>query len=225
MAGDLQGPRTWDKHRLRTGVPAHRDQSTIYGGDHAATSDVADLLRLHQYPVANLDHDRLLWMVTKPGHPKCPHDRRLHSRRPVAMIVLAIQSSHPAACDTTAHAESIAVGDLLAMLQRLPRDAEQLATEPGCVRGCQPPEGPRQADQATWTAARLLPGGESRMPTRAARERFAWSWLTRPPGIRGFALCLPLTERGPLSLRGPRVVEHDRTRVGGRQRERSEACG
>src|SRR5829696_4940641 len=72
MAGDLQGPRTWDKHRLRTGVPAHSDRPAIYGGDYAATSNAADLLRHHQYPVANLDHRRLLWMVTKPGHPKCP---------------------------------------------------------------------------------------------------------------------------------------------------------
>src|SRR4029450_11168542 len=72
MAGDLHGPRTWYKHRLRTGVPAHSDQPAIYGGDHAATSDVANLLRLHRYSVANLDHDRLLWMVTKPGHPSVP---------------------------------------------------------------------------------------------------------------------------------------------------------
>jgi hypothetical protein len=80
MAGDLQGPRTWDKHRLRTGVPAHSDQPAIYGGDDAATSDAADFLRLHQYPVANLDHRRLLWMVTKPGHPQSvPNDRRFHS--------------------------------------------------------------------------------------------------------------------------------------------------
>jgi hypothetical protein len=33
MAGDLQGSRTWDKHRLRTGVPLHSDQPAIYGGD------------------------------------------------------------------------------------------------------------------------------------------------------------------------------------------------
>ena|SRR5829696_3174439 len=61
MAGDLQGPRTWDKHGLRTGVPPYSDQPAIYGGDHTATSDAADLLRLHQYPVANLNHRRLLW--------------------------------------------------------------------------------------------------------------------------------------------------------------------
>src|SRR5215218_5659178 len=102
MASDLQGPRTWDKHRLRTGVPAHSDQPAVYGGDHAATSDAADLLRLHQYSVANLDHRRLLWMVTKPGYPpKCPPTTRGSiQRRPVATIVLAIQSSHAAACDT-----------------------------------------------------------------------------------------------------------------------------
>jgi hypothetical protein len=85
-------------------------------------------------------------------------------------------------------------------------------------------EGP-QADQAMRIAARLLPVAMSRMPMGLARERLAWSWLTRPPVIRGFALCLPLTERGPLSLRGSRVVVHDRTQVGGRQRERPEACG
>ena len=50
-------------------------------------------------------------------------------------------------------------------------------------------------------------------------------WLTRPPVIRGFALCLPLTEREPLYLRGSRVGEHDRTRFGERQRELKLACG
>jgi hypothetical protein len=50
----------------------------------------------------------------------------------VATIVLAIQSSRPAACDTTAHAAPMTVGDLPAMLQRLPQNAEQLATERGC---------------------------------------------------------------------------------------------
>src|SRR5918995_37737 len=180
MAGDLQGPRTWDKHRLRTGVPAHRDQPAIYGGDHAATSDVADLLRLHHYPVANLDHDRLLWMVTKPGHPKCPHDRRLHSRRPVATIVLAIQFSHPAACDTTAHAKSIAVGDLLAMLQRLPRDAEQLAMEPGCevlrTRGRRGRAAGRPGAPASWRPTETTCRAGNRPMQAGARVSFR-TWL------------------------------------------------
>jgi hypothetical protein len=33
MAGDLQRLRTWDKHRLRTGVSLHSDQPAIYGGE------------------------------------------------------------------------------------------------------------------------------------------------------------------------------------------------
>jgi hypothetical protein len=53
-------------------------------------------------------------------------------RRPAATIVLAIQSSHAAACDSTTSAESLTGGELLAMLQWLPRDAEQLAMESGC---------------------------------------------------------------------------------------------
>src|SRR5215207_9483967 len=90
MIGDLEGPGAWDEHRLRAAVPAHRDQPPIYGGDHAAPGDAADLLRLHQHPVANLDHRRLLWMVTKPGHSKCPQDRRLHSIRAAVAIALAL---------------------------------------------------------------------------------------------------------------------------------------
>jgi hypothetical protein len=58
----------------------------------------------------------------------------------------------------------------------------------------------QQAGQATRIAARLLPVGMSRMPTVLARERFAWSWLTRPPVIRGFALCLPLPNRRSVDL-------------------------
>src|SRR5215211_162379 len=90
MIGDLEGPGAWHEHRLRAAVPAHRDQPPIYGGDHAAPGDAADLLRLHQHPVANLDHRRLLWMVTKPGHSRCPQDRRLHSRRAAVAIALAL---------------------------------------------------------------------------------------------------------------------------------------
>src|SRR5215211_2671627 len=90
MIGDLEGPGAWHEHRLRAAVPAHRDQPPIYGGDHAAPGDAADLLRLHQHPVANLDHRRLLWMVTKPGHSKCPQDRRLHSIRAAVAIALAL---------------------------------------------------------------------------------------------------------------------------------------
>ena len=71
----------------------------------------------------------------------------------------------------------------------------------------------------------MLPVGVYRVPRGAARERFACSHITRPPVIRGFALCLPLTEREPLYLRGSRVGEHDRTRVWERQRELKLACG
>src|SRR5215207_557314 len=92
MIGDLEGPGAWDEHRLRAAVPAHRDQPPIYGSDHAAPGDAADLLRLHQHPIANLDHRRLLWMVTKPGHSKCPQDRRLHSIRAAVAIALALPS-------------------------------------------------------------------------------------------------------------------------------------
>jgi integrase len=67
--------------------------------------------------------------------------------------------------------------------------------------------------------------GTSPVLGAAGINRLPWSWLTRPPVIRGFALCLPLTEREPLSLRGSRVAVHDRTRVRERQRERDLACG
>src|SRR4029450_11365030 len=173
------------------------DQPAIYGGDHAATSDVAYLLRLHHYPVANLDHDRLLWMVTKPGHPKCPHDRRLHSKRPVAAFVLAIQSSHPAACDTTAHAESIAVGNLLAMPQ--PRDAEQLATEPGCevlrARGRRGRAAGWPAASASWRPTETTCRAGNRPMLADARVSFR-KWLPSPGRSRqagqatGVAACL-----------------------------------
>jgi hypothetical protein len=82
-----------------------------------------------------------------------------------------------------------------------------------------------KADQAAGLLPLCCPRGMSRGVGGAAAKRFAWSWLTRPPVIRGFALCLPLTERGPLSLRGSRVVEHDGMRPKGRQRERDLACG
>ena len=71
----------------------------------------------------------------------------------------------------------------------------------------------------------MLPAATFMAPTWAAARRLRCSELTRPPGIRGFALCLPLTEREPLSLRGSRVAEHDRMEVRGRQRERDLACG
>jgi hypothetical protein len=93
------------------------------------------------------------------------------------------------------------------------------------VRGWQAHKGRGQADQAAGVAARLLPAAAFAAPTWPPAKRLPWRWLTRPPGIRGFALCLPLTEREPLSLRGSRVAEHDRMRVGGRQRERRPACG
>jgi hypothetical protein len=56
-------------------------------------------------------------------------------------------------------------------------------------------KGPRvaiKADQAGGVAAaRLLPVAKSRMPMGLTRERFACSWLTRPPVIRGFASASP----------------------------------
>jgi len=77
-----------------------------------------------------------------------------------------------------------------------------------------------QADGLLPVAAR----GRIRGADRGG-EAFALVELTRPPKIRGLALCLPLTEREPLCLRGSRVGEHDRTRVGERQRELKPACG
>jgi len=47
---------------------------------------------------------------------------------------------------------------------------------------------------------------------------------TRPPAILGLALCLPLTERGPLSCRGPRR-QHDRMVSASRQRTCARTCG
>jgi hypothetical protein len=93
------------------------------------------------------------------------------------------------------------------------------------VRGWQAHKGRRQADQAAGVSARLLPTVAFAAATWPAAKRLPCSELTRPPGIRGFALCLPLTEREPLSLRGSRVAEHDRMEVRGRQRERDLACG
>ena len=205
MASDLQGPRTWDKHRLRTVVPPHSDQPTIYVGDHAATGDAADLLRLHQYPVANLDHRRLLWGGDETRLSKCPCERRLHSSvrwqrscwrssrrtRPPA-IPLAGQSGVPASWRPAIRPAAV------------PTDA-----------------GRRRVSFRSWLPARKVRGKQTKrhglLPvccpwpcpgcrTGLTRERLAWSWLTRPPVIRGFALCLPLTEREPLSLRGSRVA-------------------
>jgi hypothetical protein len=91
----------------------------------------------------------------------------------------------------------------------------------------------QSSSRLTWGRSRpqtaLLPDccpwTHSEAPAGTAAERLPWSELTRPPVIRGFALCLPLTERGPLSLRGSRVVEHDGMRPKGRQREQDLACG
>src|SRR4029450_2244329 len=54
VAGNPERPGAWDEDRLRAGVPAHGDQPVLYGRDHAAAGDAADLLRLHQYTVADL---------------------------------------------------------------------------------------------------------------------------------------------------------------------------
>jgi hypothetical protein len=40
--------------------------------------------------------------------------------------------------------------------------------------------------------------GAAAPPGSAGRTPLPWAWLTRPPGDRGLALCLPLTEREPL---------------------------
>src|SRR5436189_15544 len=53
---DPQGPGAWDEDRFRAGVPAHSDEPVLNGCDHAAPGDGADLLGLHEHPVANLDH-------------------------------------------------------------------------------------------------------------------------------------------------------------------------
>src|SRR6266536_1333542 len=58
VAGDPKGPGAGDEDRLRAGVPAHGDQRVIHGRDHTAAGDAADLLRLHEHPVADLDHHR-----------------------------------------------------------------------------------------------------------------------------------------------------------------------
>ena len=149
-------------------------------------------------------------------------------------------------------------------LQRLLRDAEQLATDGGCEgtergddvvrqggRGipapcrltrrppaliadrCWPPQGEWLPSAGRSPSSR--PSGTDCCPFAARRHdpdavsagvgAFCLVKLTRPPKVRGFALCLPLTEREPLSLRGSRVVEHDRMRVGGRQRGLGAACG
>jgi hypothetical protein len=42
------------------------------------------------------------------------------------------------------------VGDLLAALQRLPRDAELLAFEPGCEDYCE-----REVDEVEWHGGRV----------------------------------------------------------------------
>jgi hypothetical protein len=84
--------------------------------------------------------------------------------------------------------------------------------------------GIRSVPSPTWWS-RSCNGAVSPLLGLAVIARLPCSWLTRPPVIRGFALCLPLTEREPLSLRGSRVAEHDRMRVRGRQREPDPACG
>src|SRR5215211_6693183 len=56
VTSDLQGPGAWDEDRFRAGVPAHRNEPVLDGGDHAAAGDGADLLGLHEHPVADLDH-------------------------------------------------------------------------------------------------------------------------------------------------------------------------
>jgi len=71
VTSDLQGPGAWDEDRFRAGVPAHRDEPVLDGGDHAAPGDGADLLGLHQYPVADLDHFGPPVEEDGTRHPKC----------------------------------------------------------------------------------------------------------------------------------------------------------
>jgi hypothetical protein len=86
-------------------------------------------------------------------------------------------------------------------------------------------QGSRASRPSSRSCCPFAARGRIRAADLAGDEAFPLVELTRPPAIRGFALCLPLTEREPLSLRGSRVVEHDGTRVRGRQRERERACG
>src|SRR4029450_2972116 len=72
VAGNPEGPGAWDKDRLRAGVPADGDQPVVYGRDHAAPGDAADLLRLHQYPVPAPAHRGPPLDSDGPGHPSMP---------------------------------------------------------------------------------------------------------------------------------------------------------
>jgi hypothetical protein len=76
-----------------------------------------------------------------------------------------------------------------------------------------------------WWIGPFAARGRVRAADLVGDEVYPLVELTRPPVIRWLALCLPLTEREPLSLRGSRVAEHHRMEVRGRQRERDPACG
>jgi hypothetical protein len=83
-----------------------------------------------------------------------------------------------------------------------------------------PASRPSDTDCCPFAAHGHVPDAEG-----ANEGAFCLVMTHETPGDRGFALCLPLTEREPLCLRGSRVGEHDRTQVGGRQRELKPACG
>jgi hypothetical protein len=68
------------------------------------------------------------------------------------------------------------------------------------------------------------PWQDQRRPSSRRELRCTRSDMARPPTILGLALCLPLTERGPLSCRGPRR-QHDRTVSASRQRACARTCG
>src|SRR6266480_3467390 len=65
----------------------------------AAAGGAADLLRLHQHPVANLDHRRLLWMVTNPGHsqgsPRAPAPFKTRGRSDRAGDLGSLSEARP----------------------------------------------------------------------------------------------------------------------------------
>ena len=103
VAGHLEGSGAWDKDRLGAGVPAYGDQPVLHGGDDAAAGDAADLFRLHNHSVADLDNRRppLDGDETRPS--KCPQDRWISSRRKAMTIALGIGRRRTGRADGAEH--------------------------------------------------------------------------------------------------------------------------